>query len=164
MKYFVSLALLAALAAPRAALANEHFNNNLPHEKGFGSLESRGAHRTQNAGALAPSLQGQPVVVRIHADWCPACYASAGALQSAIDQFKGKVHYVQFDVTSAKTAAVAAQDAQKLGLAKFFEATKAATSTVAVIDPKTGDVVAEFYADTNSMDYVSAIEKTQQRL
>jgi thiol-disulfide isomerase/thioredoxin len=162
MKYIVSLALLAAIAAPGTALANEHFNNNLPHEASFGSLESRGAHPTQNVGALASSLQGQPVVVRIHADWCPACAASASALESAIDRFKGKVHYVEFDVTNAKTAAIAAQDAQKLGLAKFFDATKAATSTVAVIDPKTGDVVAEFYADTNSMDYVGAIEKAQK--
>jgi thiol-disulfide isomerase/thioredoxin len=164
MKYFVLLALLAAIAAPGTALADEHFNKNLPHETSFGSLESRGAHPTQNVGALAPSLQGQPVVVRIHADWCPACHASAGALQSAMDQFKGKVHYVEFDVTSAKTAAVAAQNAEKLGLGKFFDATKAATSTVAVIDPKTGDVVAEFYADTNSMDYVGAIEKAQKNL
>jgi hypothetical protein len=162
MKYVLSLALVAVLASP--ALANENFQKHLKHETAFGTLEARGAHRTQNVGTLAASLQGKPVVVRIHADWCPACYASATALQSALGQFKGKVNYVEFDVTSAKTAARAAQNAANLGLGKFFDATRTATSTVAVIDPKSGVVVAEFYADTNATDYVDAIEKTERNL
>jgi thiol-disulfide isomerase/thioredoxin len=107
---------------------------------------------------LAPSLQGKPVVARIHADWCPACKAT----QSTIDQLKqayaGKINFVQFDVTNAQTAAVSQALAQKLGLEKFYDASKAATSTVAVIDPQNGKVYAMFYNDSRIGDYESAID------
>jgi hypothetical protein len=52
--------------------------------------------------------------------------------------------FVTFDVTDAKTTAVAAARADKLGLTKLFDADKTPTSTVAVINPKTG-VVALLY-------------------
>jgi thiol-disulfide isomerase/thioredoxin len=110
-------------------------------------------------GPLAPAMQGKPVVVRIHADWCPACKATAATLDTVRAKYGAKIDYVQLDVTNAKTAAAAAQTAKSDGLAKFFEATKTATSTVAVIDPKTGVVLGQFYNDTNEADYTGAIDK-----
>ena len=55
------------------------------------------------------------------------------------------------------TAAAAEAEAKKLGLEKFFEAEKAATSTVAVIDPRDGQVYAQLYNDDNINDYKVAV-------
>jgi len=109
-------------------------------------------------GPLAASLQGKPVVVRIHADWCAACKATHATIDTLRQAYAGKINFIVFDVTNAKTAAVARTQAEKLGLVKFFDAAKAQTSTVAVIDPQNGKVYAMFYNDGNLKDYEGAIE------
>ena len=156
MKQMLSLLLLSTLLVPTIAGAQQMKMEN------FGTIESRGGQMTTNVGTVAETLQGKPLVVRVHADWCGACKASQSALDQALSQFKGKINFVAFDVTNSKTSANAQAQAQRLGLSKFYDATKAATSTVAVIDPKTGNVVAELYADDNVADYVNAIQKAEK--
>ncbi|MGC2525326.1 MAG: thioredoxin domain-containing protein [Stellaceae bacterium] len=152
-RYFAILGLVASITplAAGAAVVNGTAAK-VP------AYQARGAIEVAALGPLAPSLQGKPVVARIHADWCPACKAT----QSTIDQLKqayaGKINFVQFDVTNAQTAAVSQALAQKLGLEKFYDASKAATSTVAVIDPQNGKVYATFYNDSRIGDYESAID------
>jgi thiol-disulfide isomerase/thioredoxin len=119
---------------------------------------ARGATEIVDAGPLAPELQGKPVVVRVHADWCPACRATQPTIDELKRAYAGKIHSVQFNVTNAKTAAASQAEAQKLGLEKFYDAAKAATSTVAVIDPKDGKVDATFYNDSKISDYERAID------
>ena len=72
--------------------------------------------------------------------------------------YAGKINFVQFDVTNAKAAAVSQEQAKALGLEKFYAATKTATSTVAVIDPKNGRVYSTFYNDNTVGDYESVID------
>ncbi|MGC1780021.1 MAG: hypothetical protein WBB34_18960 [Xanthobacteraceae bacterium] len=62
-------------------------------------------------------------------------------------------------LTNAKTAAASQDDARKLGLGKFYDAAKAATSMVAVIDPKDGRVIATLYNDGIIGDYDAAINE-----
>jgi haloalkane dehalogenase len=119
--------------------------------------QARGASEIAQVGPLAASLQGKPTVVRIHADWCPACKATQSMIDDLKRTYANKINFVQFDVTNAKTAAAAQAEAQNLGLEKFYTATKAATSTVAVIDPKTGKVLATFYNDDTIGDYEMAL-------
>ena len=106
-----------------------------------------------HAAQLAPALQGHPVVVRIHADWCPACRATDATVTSVRAKYRGDIHFVDFDVTDAKTSAVASAQAKRLGLDGFYEANKTQTSTVGIIDPRTGAVIATLYADTSLDDY-----------
>jgi thiol-disulfide isomerase/thioredoxin len=122
------------------------------------AYQARGATEIADAGPLAPALQGKPVVVRVHADWCPACKATQPTINELTRAYAGKIHFVQFNVTNAKTAAASQVEAQKLGLEKFYDAAKAATSTVAVIDPKDGKVYATFYNDSKIGDYERAID------
>lgn len=148
------MAFAAMVAAPIGALADE-----MPME-GHETIESRGGQRMSNVGAPLPKdLQGKPVLVRIHADWCSACKETESTLASVTKQYGNRITYVRLDVTNAKTASDAQAQAQKMGLGKFFDATKAATSTVAVIDPKTGNVIAELYDDNDAHDYSAAIAK-----
>ncbi len=121
-------------------------------------FQARGATEVDNTGALAPALQGKPVVVRIHADWCAACKATQATIDALTQGYGDKITFVEFDVTNGKTAAAAQARAQELGLAKFYDASKAATSTVAVIDPKDGKVYATFYNDGALADYRQAID------
>jgi thiol-disulfide isomerase/thioredoxin len=108
-------------------------------------------------GPLAASLQGKPVVVRIHADWCTACKATHATLGDLKRAYAGQIHFVEFNVTNATTAAAAHAQAMKLGLIKFYDVAKADTSTVAVIDPKNGKVYGTFYNDGNLKDYKVAV-------
>ena len=152
-RYFAILGLIAAAIAvspARAAVVNGTAAK-VP------VYQARGATEIAVVGPLAPSLQGKPVVVRIHADWCPACKATQSTIDHLRQAYAGKINFVQFDVTNAKTAAASKALAQKLGLEKFYDATKAATSTIALIDPKDGNVYATFYNDSATGDYEKAI-------
>jgi thiol-disulfide isomerase/thioredoxin len=153
-RYTAILELIAALTLPTAASAEVMGGNAAPQVP---SYQARGASEIAQVGPLAPSLQGKPAVVRIHADWCPACKATQSMIDDLKRTYTGKINFVQFDVTNAKTAAAAQAEAQKLGLENFYAATKAATSTVAVIDPKTGKVLATFYNDDAIGDYEVAL-------
>jgi thiol-disulfide isomerase/thioredoxin len=153
MKRFAfALALGLASAAALPAVAQEQ------------AMSHDAAAAASVGGPLAPAMQGKPVVVRIHADWCPACKATASTLDAVRAKYGTKITYVQLDVTNAKTAAAAQELAKADGLGKFFDATKTATSTVAVVDPKTGAVIGQFYNDTNEADYDTAIDKAIARV
>lgn len=115
-------------------------------------------------GPLPASLQGKPVVVRIHADWCPACKATQATYESVRVRYSDQATFVTFDVTDAKTAAAAATEAKKLGLGKLFDAKKTATSTVAVINPKTGVVSASLYNENAPGAYAKAIDAVRSQL
>ena len=62
-------------------------------------------------------------------------------------------------MTDAKTAAAAQARAKKLGLEKFYDAAKAATSTVAVINPQNGKIYATLYNDGSIKDYETPINE-----
>ena len=118
---------------------------------------ARGAVEIGTVGPVAASLQGKPLVVRIHAAWCPACTATQPTIDKLRAAYAGKINFVQFVVTNAKTAAASQILARKLGLEGFYDATKAATSTVAVIDPQNGKIYATLYNDGSLRDYETAI-------
>jgi thiol-disulfide isomerase/thioredoxin len=121
-------------------------------------------HAPQHSTALSPSLQGKPVVARIHADWCPACRSTQSTMDAIKAKYGNKIAFVQFDVTDGKTSTAAAASAKRLGLGGFFDANKTATSTVAVVNPKTGAIVATFYADSKVADYERAIDQAASQL
>jgi thiol-disulfide isomerase/thioredoxin len=155
MRILACSVIALVLLLPVASRAEVMAGNAAPQVPGF---TERHASEVQTVGPLAASLQGKPAVVRIHADWCPACRAT----QSTIDQLKAayanKINFVQFDMTNAGTAAASEAEAQRLGLGKFFNATKTATSTVAVIDPRNGRVYQTFYNDGQLADYQKVID------
>jgi thiol-disulfide isomerase/thioredoxin len=151
----LTIALVAATIAPAAVRADVMNGSAAPKVPAFAK---RGATEiTALGGPLAPSLQGKPVVVRVHADWCPACTATQATINDLKAAYGSQINFVQFDVTNAKTAAAAEAEAKKLGLEKFYNSEKAATSTVAVIDPRDGKVYAQLYNDGNIGDYKAAV-------
>jgi thiol-disulfide isomerase/thioredoxin len=96
---------------------------------------------SDKAGALAQELQGKPVVVDIYASWCPACKNVAPTLAQLNTEYAGKATFVVLDVSDKTTTAKAEATAKKLGLEKFLAENKAATGTIAILDPATGNVL-----------------------
>ncbi|MBD2308360.1 thioredoxin family protein [Chroococcidiopsis sp. FACHB-1243] len=113
---------------------------------------------------LAQQLQGKPTVVKIYADWCPACQRLQPITNSLQQEFNGKANFVVFDVTDRATSQAATEKARQLGLSDFLAAHRAQTSTVSIINPSNGQVLTQFRYNFDRQDYVDGIERAVERL
>ncbi|MEA5577772.1 thioredoxin family protein [Anabaena sp. UHCC 0451] len=110
-------------------------------------------------GPLAKELQGKPVIVDVFATWCGGCKNIAPTLSQLKQKYSGKVNFVVLDVTDRAKLKQTEAMAQKLGLGKFLKANKSKTSTVAIIDPATGNILAIYQNNANKADYTKILEK-----
>jgi thiol-disulfide isomerase/thioredoxin len=94
-------------------------------------------------GALAQKLQGKPVVVDIYASWCPACKNIAPTVSQLEKKYAGKVEFVVLDVSDKSTTDVAEAKAKELGLSEFLAANKNQTGSLTIVDPATGNILAQ---------------------
>lgn len=108
---------------------------------------------------LAKKLQGKPVVVEIHADWCPACRSISPMMKSLQKDYGNKANFVKFDITNKSTIQAAEAKARQLGLGGFFANYKTRNATVVIIDPATGQIVKQFTKNTNKNNYVVALNQ-----
>lgn len=108
-------------------------------------------------GPLARQLQGKPVVVDIYASWCAACQNIAPTLSQLKQQYEGKVHFIVLDVSDQAKANQAEAKAKELGLGEFFAQHKSQTGMVAIIDPGTGNILAQHRNNPKLEDYTSVI-------
>jgi thiol-disulfide isomerase/thioredoxin len=113
--------------------------------------------QAQTGTRLAPQLQNQPVVVKIHADWCRACKQIAPIIKSLEQQYNGRANFVVFDITNQATIKASEAKAKQLGLEGYFAANKTKNATVAIINPANGQVLNQFTKNTNQSDYTNAI-------
>lgn len=109
--------------------------------------------------ALSGELQGKPVVVNIHASWCPSCQRVEPTLSQLKQQYSGKANFVQFDVSDRGSSQASLSRANQLGLGKFYQTNKSQTSLVAIVNPKTGTVMQEFRGNSNLKDYQTALNR-----
>jgi thiol-disulfide isomerase/thioredoxin len=108
-------------------------------------------------GPLAKELQGKPVVVDVYATWCPGCKNIAPTLSQLKRDYAGKVNFVVLDVTDRGKLKQTEAIAQRLGLGKFLEANKGKTSTVAIVDPATGNILSLYQNNSNKADYTKIL-------
>ena len=109
-------------------------------------------------GPLAQQLQGKPVLVDIYASWCPACKNIAPTLSQLEQQYAGKVEFVVLDVSDKATTAQAEAKAKELGLSDFLDANKAQTGTVTIVNPATGQILAQHRNNANLADYTTVLD------
>ncbi|UFP96033.1 TlpA family protein disulfide reductase [Gloeobacter morelensis] len=117
------------------------------------------AKTTSVGGPLAKELQGEPLIVDVYASWCAACKNIEPTLSELRQQYGDKVNFVVLDVSDKAKAAASEQKAKQLGLGKFLEANKAQTGTVAIIDPATGNILAQHYNNPDRAAYTEVITK-----
>lgn len=147
-KYAIALAILGLFGAslvgiPKLTTATEA---PLPISNANSDINVASA---QKGSALAKELQGKPVFVDIYASWCGSCQAIKPTLSTLKTQYAGKVHFVVFDVTNKTTTEASQAQAQRLGLSAFFAENKAKTSTVAIMNPATGQILKLYQANPN---------------
>jgi thiol-disulfide isomerase/thioredoxin len=117
------------------------------------------AAKIQSVGApLAAELQGKPVVVDIFATWCSGCQNIAPTLTQLKQKYGDRVNFVVLDVTDRDKLQVTQATAEKLGLGQFLEASKSDTSSVAIIDPATGKILAMFNNNPDREDYTKVLD------
>ncbi|MCG9893343.1 MAG: thioredoxin domain-containing protein [Thermosynechococcaceae cyanobacterium MS004] len=98
------------------------------------------------------------MVVDVFATWCAGCKNIKPTLSQLKQDYADKAHFVVLDVTDKGTLQETEASAAKLGLAKFLETTKSKTSTVAIVDPATGKVLAMFKNNPNKEDYTKVLD------
>lgn len=120
--------------------------------------------QARRTNGLASELQGKPTVVKIYADWCPACQRLRPVTNALQQQFNGRVNFVVFDVTNRSTTQAAAARARQLGLSNFLTAHRAQTSTVAILNPSNGQILTQFRYNFDQQDYVNGINRAIARI
>lgn len=109
-------------------------------------------------GPLAQELHGKPVVVDVFATWCAGCKNIEGTLSQLRRDYGDTVNFIVLDVTDRAKVRETTVKAEALGLGQFLEDTKSKTSTVAIIDPATGNILAMYKNNPNLNDYTSVLD------
>lgn len=112
----------------------------------------------QPVQAQSPTAQDKPILVQIHADWCPACKTLAPIVTSLQQRYQGRANFVILDVTDRGKTQASEAKARELGLSSFFAANKSQTATIALINPKNGQVIQTFRKNFDTQAYVKAID------
>ncbi|HAZ43043.1 MAG TPA: thioredoxin [Cyanobacteria bacterium UBA11369] len=116
------------------------------------------ASKVGNVGApLAEQLQGKPVVVDIYASWCSACRNIAPTLSQLKQEYNGRVNFIVLDVSDRAKASQAETRARELGLGDFFAQNRSQTGMIAIIDPATGNILAQHRNNANRSAYTSVL-------
>ncbi|MBW4623690.1 MAG: redoxin domain-containing protein [Cyanosarcina radialis HA8281-LM2] len=150
---------LSSLAIAVSLVAATPTSISAAPERAIAQNPCASASKAGNVGGpLARQLQGKPVVVDIYASWCPACKNIAPTLSQLKKDYAGKAHFVVLDVSDKAKTSQSEAKARELGLSQFFAANKSQTGMVAVIDPATGNILAQHRNNPNLADYTSVID------
>jgi len=162
----LSLGFVAACSNPCAAKTKtpdtgttNQVNPCAAKENPCASKANPCAAKAQSVGGpLATELQGKPVVVDVFATWCAGCKNIAPTMTQLKQEYSDRVNFVVLDVTDKATLQETQAKAEKLGLGQFLETTKSKTSTVAIVDPATGNILAMFKNNPNQDDYTQILD------
>lgn len=161
-KLLFSLVCLSgvALTVSCSATNSDNISENQPASSTTNVAQvNPGAANTQSIGGpLAAEIQDKPVLVDVFATWCSACKNIAPTLSQLKQDYDGQVHFVILDVSDKSTTAEAEAKAKQLGLSPFLAANKSQTGLLTIIDPKTGNILAQHRNNPNIKDYTTVID------
>ena len=137
---FLSLGFATACSSPSSISSN-----STPGDVKVNPCAAKKTSSTGSSvgGALAQKLQGKPVVVDVYASWCPACKNIAPTISQLEKKYAGKVEFVVLDVSDKSTTDAAEAKAKELGLSEFLAANKTQTGSLTIVDPATGNILAQ---------------------
>jgi len=111
---------------------------------------------TRPAAELVAS--GRPVVVKLHAQWCPVCMMTKAMWSQVEETYAGRVQLVVLDFTNQATTDASAATADRAGLGGVFADWSGVTGTVLVVDGLTKEVTASIAGSRDFGDYRDAID------
>lgn len=104
----------------------------------------------------------RPLVVKIHADFCPTCIA----LDSTWSQLDARVgdgaRMVVLDVTNEERFQDTVRIARYMGLGDFLEKHMEDTGTIAILHGATREPLATFHGERDLARYLSALERARR--
>jgi thiol-disulfide isomerase/thioredoxin len=100
----------------------------------------------------------KPIVVKLHARWCPKCMVTKGVWADLEKEYAHRVHLVVMDFTNDASTEASRKEAQRLGLDRFFEEFSGVTGIVVVLRATTREVAAELEFSQGLSDYRAAID------
>ncbi len=109
------------------------------------------------AASRPEAAEGRPLLVKVHADWCVACLQLDTTWTKLERAVGDEARLVVFDVTSRRTLAEASAEAERLGLAEYFEAHRSQTGSVGLIDGATRQPIRVWMAEPDPSVYVLAL-------
>ena len=159
LRYFAVLAAISLLSLTTAcSIPSTTQSNNRTGEIKVDPCAGKRVSTASVGGPLAKKIQGKPVVVDVYASWCPACKNIAPTIAQLQQKYAGKVEFVVLDVSDKSTTATAEAKAKELGLSKFLTENKSQTGSLTIIDPATGNILAQYRNNPDLMAYTQVLD------
>ncbi len=98
-----------------------------------------------------------PFIVKIHADWCGTCTRMDATFEELQTALGPQARIVVLDVTDREAVARSREEANRLGIAEFFEGNLSKTGTAAVLDGATREPVKVMKGETDVSVYTTAV-------
>lgn len=102
--------------------------------------------------------ESKPVVVKLHAQWCPVCMVTKNVWSQIETTFGDRVHLVVLDFTDEAATAASEAEAKRLGLEAFYAEFAGVTGMIAILDGQTRNVRAAIQGERAFEPYRVAIE------
>lgn len=99
-----------------------------------------------------------PIVIKLHAQWCPLCMMTRTIWYDIEREYAGRVRMVVFDFTSDDTTAASRREAERVGLGSVFAEHEGETGTVVVLNGRTKTVVASIHGSHDPAEYRRALD------
>jgi thiol-disulfide isomerase/thioredoxin len=120
-------------------------------------------YRQNEAPVAAPIADSNlaaamPLVVKLHAQWCPVCMATKSVWSTIESEYDKRVNLLILDFTDDTTTASSAAEASRLGLQSFYDEYGGRTGSIVVVDGKTKEVTAAIHGSRNLDEYRAAID------
>jgi thiol-disulfide isomerase/thioredoxin len=119
----------------------------------------------RNAPPAVPAISqaevmdtAKPIVVKLHAQWCPVCMVTKDVWSEIAAAYAGRVHLVVFDFTNEAATNASRAEAHRLGLDVFFNENEGWTGTIAVLDGRTKEATAVIHGSRDEREYHAAID------
>jgi thiol-disulfide isomerase/thioredoxin len=113
--------------------------------------------------AVEAARTRKPYVVKLHAQWCPACMVTKGVWSRIEETYSGRANLVVLDFTNQASTQASKVEAARLGLERFFDEYGGATGTVVVLDGRTREVMASIGGSRDFGEYRAAIDAALER-
>jgi thiol-disulfide isomerase/thioredoxin len=106
---------------------------------------------------------GKPIVVKLHAQWCPYCMLTRDVWSQIEDAYADRVNLLVLDFTNQANTDASRAEARRLGLDAFFDEYAGATGIVVILDSRTKEVTAEIGGSRDFAEYRAAIDEALNR-
>jgi thiol-disulfide isomerase/thioredoxin len=123
-----------------------------------------------NGAPVVPTLSvaeaaasAKPVVVKLHARWCPYCLLTKDEWARIEQAYAGRVNFVVLDATHEAAIERSRQEAERLNMRQFFDEYNGATGVVVVLDGRTKEVLSEVGGNAPFEAFSAAIDAALAR-